>query len=106
LASLEKSNREAWLGFIFTFQKNLELWKGKFLSMSGRIIMLNSILASLSLYLFLSVYQIDRLRRRFLWARVEVVHTRKYALISWEVVCLDKEHGGIGSGCDEYFSFI
>jgi hypothetical protein len=38
--------------------------------------------------------KIDRLRRTFLWAGVKMVHTKKYALISWGAVCLHKEHGG------------
>jgi hypothetical protein len=31
-----------------------------------------------------------------LWAGVEMAHTKKYVLISWGVVCLHKEHEGMG----------
>jgi hypothetical protein len=102
LVTLKKLNKEAWLTLINTFQCRLDSWKDKFLSMGGRLVMLNSVLSSLSLY-FLSIYRIpkwvlvkiDRLKRNFLWARVEMDHTKKYILVSWGVVCLHKEQGGM-----------
>jgi hypothetical protein len=53
------------------------------------LILLNYVLSSLPLY-FLSIYhiskwvlvKIDRLRRTFLWAGVEMVYTKKYTLVS------------------------
>jgi hypothetical protein len=78
----------------------LDSWKGKFLFMGGRVIILNSIISAISLY-YLSVYRIpqwvlrkiDTLRRRFLWAGVDTVHTRKYCLIGWGLFVYIKSMG-------------
>jgi hypothetical protein len=80
----------------------LDSWKGKFLFMGGRVIILNSIISAISSY-YLSVYRIpqwvlrkiDTLRRRFLWAGVDTVHTKKILSYWLGVICLHKEHGGL-----------
>ncbi|XP_078156636.1 uncharacterized protein LOC144552546 [Carex rostrata] len=38
---------------------------------------------------------IDKIRCRFLWQGSDK-QTKKYALIKWPIVCLDKEYGGLG----------
>lgn len=63
---------------IAKIQKKLAVWKGNFLSIGGRLIMLNAVVSALPLY-YLSIYRIpkwalnkiDQIRRGILWARVD-----------------------------------
>lgn len=87
--------------------KNLEIswWVGsvkcKSLSFAGRVVLINSILASLSIY-FMSLFQapstvinnIDKIRRRFLWRDSEKI--RKMIRVEWHRVCLPKKMGVAG----------
>jgi hypothetical protein len=55
-------------------KKKLQGWKGKLLSIGGRVTLLNSVLSSIPIY-WMSVYRlpvnvrhsIDKLRKQFLW---------------------------------------
>jgi hypothetical protein len=40
--------------------------------------------------------RIEKLCRRFLWFRGSKVRKRTYSLISWKVICQNKEHEGLG----------
>jgi hypothetical protein len=94
----KKSRKLDWIWF----KKCKVLWTlGKiiFLSMGGWIFMLMFVLSATSLY-YLSVYRlprwvlhkIDLLRRQFLWAGVDSVHSEKYSLIGGGAICLHKEN--------------
>lgn len=76
-------------------------WQGKLLSIGGRLILINSMLTSLPLYM-MPFYKLpaevrkrmDFFRSRFLWQSDQGV--REYHLVGWPMVCLPKDQGGLG----------
>lgn len=81
-------------------EKRLAGWKGNFLSMGGRTVLINSCMSSVPLYMlsFLEakevIKRIDHSRKRMLWH--EHQGKRKYHLVNWHTVCLPKDCGGLG----------
>lgn len=81
--------------------KKLSCWKGKLLSYGGRLILINSVLTSMPMFL-LSFFEVpvgvrkrlDFYRSRFFWHSDEV--KRKYKLIRWDIICRPKDQGGLG----------
>jgi hypothetical protein len=45
------------MGLIHRIKSNLQVWKGKFLSLGGQIVLLNSVLSLIPLY-YLSLYKV------------------------------------------------
>lgn len=94
------SNKE-WKCIEDRFEKKLSSWKGKLLSYGGRLILINSVLTSMPMFL-LSFFEIPvgvrkRMafyRFRFFWQSDEV--ERKYRLSKWDNICRPKEQGGLG----------
>ncbi|WVZ82085.1 hypothetical protein U9M48_029388 [Paspalum notatum var. saurae] len=90
-----------WLSLEEKINKRLEAWKSGSLSMAGRITLRNACLTSVPIY-HMSMYllhktvieRIDRNRRKFLWQGE--VEKKKYHLIKWDEVCMDKAQGGLG----------
>ncbi|GKV49208.1 hypothetical protein SLEP1_g55970 [Rubroshorea leprosula] len=90
-----------WQPLLTSFRKKLSSWKGKHLSIGGRIMLINSVLSSLPVFL-MSIYKIptgilksiDKIRRNFLWGGEG--EGRKINWVSWERVCKKKEWGGLG----------
>jgi hypothetical protein len=80
------------------FQKRLNCWRSKLLSVGGRLILINSVLSSLHMFM-LSFFEVPRgvlkkldyFRSRFFWQSDE--HKKKYRLTKWEVVCTPKDQG-------------
>src|SRR5688572_1255168 len=70
----KKINKNLWCPMIEKLEKRLAGWQGRFLSLGGRLTLLNSCLSNVPLYM-LSIYpppktvikKIDLLRRRLLW---------------------------------------
>jgi hypothetical protein len=81
--------------------KRLAGWKGRFLSLGGRLTLLNSCLSNIPLYM-LSIYpapksvirKLDLLRKRLLWQGGS--QTKKLHLVNWNTVCSPKSLGGLG----------
>jgi hypothetical protein len=71
------------------------------LSLGVRVVLLNSVLSFIPIYL-MSFYKlpsqirirIDKLRKRFLWFGGSSVK-KKIALVAWNVVCKSKQQGGL-----------
>jgi hypothetical protein len=90
-----------WNPVVEKMGKKLNPWQGKNLVMAGRATLINNSLTSLVLYM-LSFYRIppgvkqkmDMHRAGFLWSGDK--NKRKYHLVSWSVVCLPKDQGGLG----------
>ena len=82
-------------------QKRLSSWKGKLLSVGGRLVLINSVLTNMVLYM-ISFFQLpkgvlhrlDYFRSRFFWQGDS--EKKKYRLAKWSVVCRPKDQGGLG----------
>jgi hypothetical protein len=83
------------------FEKKLSSWIGKLLSYGDRLILINSVLTSLPMFMlsFLEIpvgvrKRLDFFRSRFFWQSDG--HKKKYRLTKWNVICRPKEQGGLG----------
>lgn len=93
--------RSTWQPIIDSIKARLNSWKSRQLSIGGRVTLINSVLASLPLFLF-SFYkapkkvieEIIKLQRRFLWGGDG--ENKKMAWVSWDTICISKEKGGLG----------
>ena len=83
------------------FEKKLSCWKAKYLSYGGRLVLLNSVLSSLPMFM-MSFFEVpkgvlknlDHFRSRFFWQRSFDKH--KYRLAKWDILCRPKDQGGLG----------
>jgi hypothetical protein len=82
-------------------QKHLSNWKGKLLSVAGRLVLINFALTNMVLYM-LSFFQVPKgattvtllLLKIFLARRFG--KKKKYRLVKWNVVCRPRDQGGLG----------
>ena len=96
-----KLSNKDWAIIEERFQKKLSSWKGKLLSVGGRLVLINSVLTSLAMYM-LSFFEVpkgvlqklDFYRSRFFWQSDS--HKKKYRLTKWSVLCRPKDCGGLG----------
>lgn len=79
-------------------ERRLVGWKVKFLSIGGRIILIQAVLSNLPVYFMLLyrcpmsvVNRLEKLRRDFLWQGNE--SKKKYHLVEWKAVCNYKKVG-------------
>ena len=90
-----------WSRVIERVKARLSKWKGRCLSLVGRICLIKSVLSSLPLF-FMSLFKmpstvvdkIVRIQRNFLWGWGS--EGRKIAWASWKKVCEAHEIGGLG----------
>ena len=83
------------------FEKKLVAWVARMLSYGDRLVLINSVLTSLPMFL-LSFFEIpkgvrkrlDFYRSRFFWQSNQL--KRKYRLTKWNLVCRPKNQGGLG----------
>jgi hypothetical protein len=81
-------------------KKKLSSWKEKYISVGGRLVLINSILSSLPMFM-LSFFEIlkgvlekiDYFRSRFFWQNDSQI--KKYRLAKWSIVCQTKDQGGL-----------
>jgi hypothetical protein len=83
------------------FERKLSSWIGKFLSYGDRLILINSVLSSLPMFLlsFLEIpkgvrKRLDFFRSRFFWQSDG--HKKKYRLSKWNIICCPKNQAGLG----------
>ena len=82
-------------------QDRLSVWKGRRLSLAGRVCLVKSVLTSIPLF-YLSVFRapssvckrIASIQRRFIWAWGD--DHKRISWVRWGKVCKDKEEGGLG----------
>lgn len=93
--------RSSWDPVLERMQARLAMWKRAYLSKEGRRILLISTLSSLPVYMLSAVLlpstvakEMEKIMGRFLWGTTE--GKKKYHLLSWDLVCLPKEMGGLG----------
>jgi len=82
--------------------RRLAGWKDSTLSRGGRLILVNSVLTAMPLYMMLCYKipawvknQIDKMRRNFLWKGGREVSSSS-CLVHWIEVCWPKSQGGLG----------
>ncbi|KAF3625445.1 putative serine/threonine-protein kinase [Capsicum annuum] len=91
---------EIWDKIIEKTMKRLSQWKAQYLSLGGRITLINSVLDSLPTYV-MSLFpvpssvskKLNRLRRDFLWKGNK--EGGGFNLVKWEVTQLSKNQGGL-----------
>ncbi|KEH40277.1 hypothetical protein MTR_1g026690 [Medicago truncatula] len=90
-----------WDHLVGHLNKRLNSWGNRYISLGGRIVLLNSVLNAIPIY-YLSFMKMSvkvwrkivRIQRDFLWGGVE--GGRKIAWVKWSKVCLPKARGGLG----------
>lgn len=94
--------KTSYLPLLHNLSKRLGGWAARFLSMAGRLVLVNSVLSSLPVYLMTVlklpqwvIKEIDRIRRRFLWHGAGD-QQKGYHLVNWEEICEPKSLGGLG----------
>ena len=95
------SSNAFWSPVIERIKERLNPWRRKFLSKSGRVVLIKSVLSSIPTY-FMSLFKIpvgvalniEKLQRGFLWG--DGLEKRKVHAVKWEKVCLSKDYGGLG----------
>jgi hypothetical protein len=80
-----KLSNKDWACIEEKFQKKLSSWKGKLLSVGGRLVLINSVLTSLAMFMLSSfevpkgvLQKLDYYRSRFFWQSDG--HKKKYRL--------------------------
>ena len=79
-------------------EKKLSVWKGRYRSYGGRLILITSSLSNIPLYM-ISLFELPKgpskkmnfFMKRMLWQ--EEGGAKKYHLVKWEDVCRPKEMG-------------
>ncbi|XP_068483362.1 uncharacterized protein [Phaseolus vulgaris] len=90
-----------WSEVLERVQGKLSRWRGRCLSLAGRICLIKSVLSSIPLF-FMSLFKLPsvvaeklvRLQRNFLWGWGS--DGRKIAWVSWKKVCEPRDYGGLG----------
>ena len=93
--------RKFWEPVLNKLKSRLSVWRGRFLSMAGRLCLIKSVLSAIPLY-YLSLFKapeevcksIIRIQRRFLWGWGK--EKRSISWVSWKEVCKEHEEGGLG----------
>jgi hypothetical protein len=96
-----KLTNAEWVAVENRFANKLGCWQGKLLSYGDRLVLINSVLSSLPMFMlsFLEIpvgvrKRLDFYRSRFFWQSDE--HKRKYRLTKWNIICRPKDQGGLG----------
>ncbi|WJX73641.1 hypothetical protein P8452_57400 [Trifolium repens] len=90
-----------WKPVIELLQKRLHAWQNRFVSLGGRVVLINLVLAAIHLF-YLSLFKmpmktwkkIVSIQRNFLWGGAN--NKSKIAWVKWVDVCRSKEDGGLG----------
>lgn len=92
---------EAWDTVVNQMRRKLASWKGRHLSIGGRVTSVNSILCNMSIYslsfykaLVRVIHTIRSIQRQFIWQGCE----EKVGItwVSWKSMCREKLQGGLG----------
>jgi hypothetical protein len=80
------------------FKKKLSCLKGKLLSYDDRLVLINSILSSLAMFMLsffekMILHKLDFYTFKFFWQGDK---HKKYRLVKWSIICGPKDQGGLG----------
>ena len=103
--------KKFWESVPSKLKSRLSVWKGRFLSMEGRLCLIKSVLSTVPLY-YLSLFKapevvcksIISIRRRFLWGWGK--ENRPISWISWKDICNSKGEGGLGIRDIRKFNYV
>ena len=91
----------AFMGLVDKMRKRLDPWKGRNLSLGGRLVLTNSCLSSLPMYtmgfylLPKSVHlEMDQIRSNFFWQGAK--EEFRYHMAKMDTICRPKNQGGLG----------
>lgn len=101
--TINQPKRSDFMPLIEKIERRLEGWQGKLLSRGGRLLLQNSVLAAIPVYIMTCfvlpkwvLRRIDSVRRRFIWAGLNT-HGRGISLLNWALVCTPRRWGGLGA---------
>lgn len=93
--------RDMCLPLLDKMRAKLDLWKGRLLSMAGRLELIISTLAAYNIFWSSSLpipcsvtEEADRICKQFLWGDQE--DKKRMHTVSWDMVCRPKNEGGLG----------
>jgi hypothetical protein len=96
-----KLSNKDWKVVEERIEKRLSSWKGKYLSVGRRLVLINSVLTSLVMFMisFFEVprgvlEKIDFYRSRFYWQ--SDYHKKNYRLAKWNIICQPRDQEGLG----------
>ncbi|XP_039126955.1 uncharacterized protein LOC120263117 [Dioscorea cayenensis subsp. rotundata] len=97
-----RPRRQDWEELIVKIRRRLSTWKVQFLSLGGRLTLVNSVLSAIPTY-WMSLFhlpcwvvkKINRIRRDFLWSGPDIDHP-KCRLVGWKNLCRSRDQGGWG----------
>lgn len=100
--SIRRLKKQHFMTLINMVHYRLAGWKGGFLSLAGRKILINSVINAMPMYYMQAfllptwvIKSIEKIKRSFLWRGNEEC-SGGHCLVAWERVCLPKIHGGLG----------
>lgn len=101
LGAKRKKKKSIWQGVIDRCNGKLTPWKKQYLSMGGKLTLINSVLDGIPTYT-MSLFRmpasiekkLDSIRKQFLWDGNS--DKKKIHLVKWQVVIEDKKKGGLG----------
>ena len=90
-----------YMSLVEKIRKRMSSWTGRFLSHSGRLQLINSVIMSLANFWLAALRipssclkKIERLCAAFLWSGPELKTTK--AKVSWQDICLPRNEGVLG----------
>lgn len=91
--------RQDWSNLIGLIQSRLTSWTAIYLSLGGRLTLINPVLSTIPIY-WMSVFklvilEIDKIRRDFLWKGPDM-GSKGIRLVAWKRICRPKNLGGWG----------
>ncbi|KAJ3689792.1 hypothetical protein LUZ61_018956 [Rhynchospora tenuis] len=100
--TIRKPKKIHFKPLVDAFQKKLDGWQSKFLSLGGRLTLVKSVLTALPLH-YMQVIKLpswlikhlDGIRRRFFWKGNDKC-LGGHCLVNWTKCCLPKKCGGLG----------
>jgi hypothetical protein len=91
----------AFQGILNKMIKRLDPWKGKYMTSGGKLILTNTCLSSLPMYVMGFYFlpkglhaKMDTIRSKFFWRGADDIF--KYHMAKWMAVCRPRDHGGLG----------